>query len=343
MNNVTHQSKRRLFKTSFLIFLLIFIIAAINYLWQWQKNQQTNNLQQIHNLLTDQQSQLVQLHQSLTELQSSLQQQQQSLSKTQAGLQTILQNTKVNNVDWTLAQVQYLLRIANLNLTYAKDAKTALAIEQTADNDLRNLNDPRFDAIRKLMAADMLKLQEATNVDLSGILARLTAVQQQLAALPLQNPKVNLIANTKIANNSPAQSDWRQNLRASLQSLQQLVIIRHNDQAIVPLLSPDEHFYLELNLQILLEKAQLAALRGQDDIFQNCLQSASSWIKRYYVSNAPATQGILTALVQLQQTPINPSLPDITPTSDALQQLIDQRHAINGNDSSSSNTEAVKE
>jgi uroporphyrin-III C-methyltransferase len=314
------RPKRRYF-LHFLLLLIVLGIAAYAY-WRCniQKNQfATVKLQQLQTLVAENQSHTTELQQGLIDLKGQLQQQQQTLTN----LQNLLQHNNASDEDWTLAQVQYLLRIAHLTLNYAKDPKTAMALLQSADRDLRNFNDPSLDNLRQFLAADLLKLQQASAVDITGILARLNALQQEIVSLPLQTPKLNTPTLEK-----QTKGNWQQGLQSSLQSLQQIVIIRHNDQAIVPLLSPEQRFYLELNLQILLQKAQLAALQGQAEIYQSNLQSASDWIKRYYLSNANASQGILTTLAQLQQTPINPSLPDLTTSLDAVQKVITQRHVV---------------
>jgi len=314
------RPKRRYF-LYFLLLLIVLGIAAYAY-WRCniQKNQfATVKLQQLQTLVAENQSHTTELQQGLIDLKGQLQQQQQTLTN----LQNLLQHNNASDEDWTLAQVQYLLRIAHLTLNYAKDPKTAMALLQSADRDLRNFNDPSLDNLRQFLAADLLKLQQASAVDITGILARLNALQQEIVSLPLQTPKLNTPALEK-----QTKGNWQQGLQSSLQSLQQIVIIRHNDQAIVPLLSPEQRFYLELNLQILLQKAQLAALQGQAEIYQSNLQSASDWIKRYYLSNANASQGILTTLAQLQQSPINPSLPDLTASLDAIQKVITQRHTV---------------
>ncbi|MGB1191564.1 MAG: uroporphyrinogen-III C-methyltransferase, partial [Pseudomonadales bacterium] len=62
--------------------------------------------------------------------------------------------TSTTTDDWRLAEVEYLLRLANQRILISQDTATALSLLNTADQILLTLADPRFFDIRKAIAED---------------------------------------------------------------------------------------------------------------------------------------------------------------------------------------------
>jgi len=241
----------------------------------------------------------------------------------QAALTNLQQLSKGNPLTWRFAEAKYLVQLANYHLTFTRDVTAALALLQTAEQRIASLNDPVLQPLRQMMANNIAALQAVPKVDLAGLLTRITALQIQVNTLPAiglpsaQQQPVDVAEEQAVLNQSPL----RKAIHDSWVTLQKIVVIRHQDQQISPLLSPEQQAYLHQNLQLILQQAQWAALRGQEDIYQSSLQQARKWVERYFAKNLPATQAFLVALAELQKVNVQPPLPDLAPMARKIQQI----------------------
>jgi len=118
---------------------------------------------------------------------------------------------------------------------------------RSADQRIAALNDPSLVPLRKLMAKDITTLKSIPIIDRDGLVLRLTALQQQVDDLPL--------------------ADFSENF----------ITFRSRDGNIIPLLSPQQHFYLKENMKAKLETAIKAVYIEQQDIYIAALDTAEQW------------------------------------------------------------------
>ncbi len=266
-----------------------------------------NNTQLLHR-------QMQQLQGIQTTLMTRLDHQQQQLAKNQ-------QLTTGNQKAWLMAEINYLVRLANYNLSYGRDVAAAIALLQTADQRFVQLNDPALISLRQQIANMIVSLQPAAKMDLVGILAKLAALQLQVKQLPLiTSPTFD---SAKTAVNLPAQPPqtfWRKALANSLELLKSLVIIRHHQASIEPLLDVEQLHYLQQNLQLQLQQAQWAVLHGQQAIYENSLQQTITGVQTYFASANPQTTAFIENLMQLQKINIQPALPTMNALLNSLAQ-----------------------
>lgn len=224
---------------------------------------------------------------------------------------------------WTLSEVNYLVQLANYQVTFSKDVMTAITLLQTADQRLASLSNPNFNQVRTVLAAALAALQAVPKVDTAGLLARINALQIQATQLPLLVPTSIVMPKEDSQKTQPStKSDWRMSLKKSWESLQKLIVIRHHDQPIAPLLPQEQQIYLQQNLQLLLQQAQWAVLQRQETVYQSSLQQARMWVATYFTGNAAATQAMLQAIQELQQINVQPKTPDISNVLQVLQRVI---------------------
>lgn len=242
--------------------------------------------------------------------------------RTQQNLITNLQDMSKGNVaTWRMAEVKYLVQLAYYHLTFTRDIPAALALLQSAEQRVAQINDPNLLSIRQLIANNIAALQAVPKIDLAGLLTRITALQMQATKLPtIGLPRATETAveeDTDVKSASPL----RKAIHDSWVTLQKIVVIRHQDKPIQPLLSPEQQAYLQQNLQLILQQAQWAALRGQGDVYQNSLIQARKWIENYFAKSLPATQAFVQAITDLQKINVQPSLPDLGPMTRKIQLL----------------------
>lgn len=250
----------------------------------------------------------------ITQLRTQAQQQKITL--------TSLQQLSTGNVAiWRFAEARYLVQLANYHLTFTRDVPAALALLQTAEQRIASLNDPTLLNVRQLIANNIVALQAVPKIDLAGLLTRITALQIQTAKLPaIGLPPAELTSEEEQQQENLNNSPLQKAIHDSWVTLQKIVVIRRQDQQIEPLLSPEQQTYLQQNLQLILQQAQWAALRGQEDVYQNSLTQAESWVDHYFAGNLPATQAFVRAIDDLKKINVQPELPDLAPLAQAIQQ-----------------------
>jgi uroporphyrin-3 C-methyltransferase len=108
-----------------------------------------------------------------------------------------------------------------------------------------------------------------------------------------------------------------------------VVSIRRLDEPVKPLLSPDQSAWARLNLQLMLEQAELAVLRGHENLYQQALAKALESLDTWYDDSNSGIAALKSSLVELKDRDINPELPDISRSLTLLKGRIAGRHANN--------------
>lgn len=311
-----------------LFFALLSLLAAIAlgtggyYLWQQLTDRQQQQYADLKNTLTE-------LRDTQTD-QNSRQDDQLDNLQTQFNnlddaLQTLLKSRSHLRNDWLLTEAEYLLKLANHRLLLERDVDTAIVALQSADERLREVADPALLKIRKQIAADINALRNVAQPDLAGISFTLSSLAEDVPNLPLATPD----PKTRQQQTDTAESDrvdsWRDLPAAMWRDIKSLVVIRHHDEPIQPLLAPEQRFFLTQNLQLQLEQARLALLNGQTRVYRERLQQARQWIEDYFDGEDTATRQSLEQLAALARQEIHPELPDISGTHQALERFRQQR------------------
>jgi len=219
---------------------------------------------------------------------------------------------------WKLAEVEYLLTIANHRLLMQRDAAGALELLALADQVLADLDDFRYHEVRALLADEQLALRTFEYPDTQGVFLRLEAVKGSLDELPIRLPDYT----AQDPNASVETDDDASMVDAFLHRLDGLVRFRrHEGEAIRPLLPPAEAEYLEQHLRLALERAQLAVLRGDQGIFETSLRTARDRLHGFVDPARSAVAETLAELDELQRIDLEVAPPDITGSLARLREL----------------------
>lgn len=230
---------------------------------------------------------------------------------------------------WRVAEAEYLLRIANHRLLMERDASGARHLLQLADDILREAEDFAYHDVRALLAEEITTLAQFTDADVQGVFLRLEAIKGSLGQLPLRLPEYiaatgsNTNEQTDAASSPPAPPAEPTSMWAALaQRLTGLVRFRqHQEDARRPLLPPKQADYLHMNLRLALDRAQLAALRHDAEVFRVSLTEASEWLATFVDARGPAATNMAAELNDLLQTNLAGELPDISRSLARLRQL----------------------
>ena len=216
--------------------------------------------------------------------------------------------------EWRLAEAEYLMRIANHRVLMEGDSAGALKLLEAADQIIASMDDFALHEVRARLADEIIALRQVRRDDLQGVYLRLEAAKAEAIALPYATPAY---LEREVAPPSE-RTVWQE----MIDELKQFVRIRTlaSDETVKPLLAPAEEDYLELNMRLAFEQAQLAALRRHQAVFEQALQSARDWVAQYKDGSDPATTAVLNELEALLTTQLARDLPDV---SGSLNQLLE--------------------
>ena len=221
--------------------------------------------------------------------------------------------------EWTLAEVEQVLLIANQQLQLAGNVRAALIALETADARLARMDRPQLTALRRVINEDMERLKAVPYVDAVGMALRLDNVMNQVDTL-------TLAMEQRPARPSPEPAStgggfWRQIWREAKNDLRDLIRIQNIEKPEVPLLSPDQAFFLRENLKLRLLGVRLALLAHNEASFRADSKAASGWLTRYFDGSDKAVAAAQSTLKQLIQTDIGTQLPDISASLDAARNI----------------------
>ena len=239
-------------------------------------------------------------------------------------LSTAMENVSAklgrSTVAWRMAEVEYLLTVANHRLTLAQDRKTAIAIFETADKRIKAIGDTSLLKVRKVLADELLALRAMPEVDVSGLALRLGSLVNSVDQLPLLDKKRIAVAMNENIDNAP--DNWQKLPMAVWNDLKSLVQVRRHQQPTEPLLPPDQTRHLYQNLTLKLEQARLAVLRRDTALFQQHLSEAESWLTHYFEVESPSVLNAVASLKTMLTIDLQPAVPDVSQSLRVLREVM---------------------
>lgn len=234
--------------------------------------------------------------------------------------------SKINNDrqqgvnQYTVDESAQLLRLANNSVLFASDVTSAINALSLADAQLKSLIDPRYSAVRSQILTEVNALQNVQLPDLEALSASLQGLAKMVPALPLANEPETLITDAKPIVAEQALT-WRTELKKVWRDMLSSVQIQKVDQPPKPLLAPEQRYFLDQNLIITLNKAELAMIQGRPGVFKMAVENAVDWLTDYFDLADPQVQTVIAQLNTLAAQPLNTAMPDISGSYQLLQSI----------------------
>jgi len=227
-----------------------------------------------------------------------------------------LQAAPPSQREWKLAEAEYLLRIANHRVLMEQDSVGALDLLQAADEILAELDDFALHTVRARLADEQMALRRLPRNDTQGIYLRIESIKSQLSNLPLSEP----VIGPHEVRSGVNQSAWD----VLVEEFSKFVRLRtlNDTESIKPLLLPEEVRYLELNIRLALEQAQLATLKRQQPVFEQSLLNVRRWLVSHADIHDARLAALLLSLDELLVLELAHPLPEI---SGSLNELLKVR------------------
>ena len=230
--------------------------------------------------------------------------------------------------DWLLAEVEYLIRLANQRVLMERDVSGALSLLSSADEIVEQTSGIAAYELRESLAYDIANLKAVSDLDTDGIFLSLSAMASQVPELRRKQPELSPPTQIQVENGE-AQNYYQQFLSLVNNIFGRVlnsVDYRRDGVAITPLLPPKEEYYLRQNLILKFEMAQLALLRNDQPVYQTSLSEAKLWIVKHFVETDPRTIALIIALDQLAEVEVDRSLPNISGSLRAVRGLLNTLH-----------------
>ncbi|POC13071.1 uroporphyrinogen-III C-methyltransferase [Vibrio vulnificus] len=228
--------------------------------------------------------------------------------------------------DWLLAEADYLVKLAGRKLFLEHDVVSATSLMESADQRIAALNDPSLVPLRKAMAKDITDLKTIPLIDHDGLVLRLTALQQQVDQLPLANailPEAKTVEKQQVSDDI---NNWQNNLMASLKAFSEnFITFRTRDGNVIPLLSPEQHFYLKENIKAKIETAIKAVYQEQGEVYTTSLTTAEAWSQAFFNQDNNTVKEFTQSLKQLSEQKIQVQYPVKLQTQNQLADVIRER------------------
>jgi uroporphyrin-3 C-methyltransferase len=233
-----------------------------------------------------------------------------------------------DDVELALAEAEYLLVMATQRLALERDARTALAAMEAADQRLVGLDAPAITELRAQFARDMNALRAVPEVDVAGLSLFLADLIQRAEDLPLRDEYLRRREMVEEPETVPEEPrGWRGFWQGIWQEISRHMVITRAEQGAHVVLLPEERFFLVHNLRLQLETVRLAVLRGDTASFRASLAVAAEWIREYYDTGDAAVANVLDSLQRMSSLRLDPELPDISSSLESTRALMHERLA----------------
>jgi uroporphyrin-3 C-methyltransferase len=276
---------------------------------------------------------------TVRELEVALEAVQGQLAESQSqqlALEALYQDLARGRDEAALAEIEQSLITANQQLVLAGNVRVALIALQSADARLALIDRAQFAPLRRALAADIERLQRVPMVDTAGIAMRLDRAVAGLDALePLpggSSPGAGAAgAPSGGASGVPEQAGpaapggWRATLArlwAEFKAdFRQLASIRRIDSDALPLITPEQSWFLRENLRLRLLSARHALLARDESGFRGDITAARAWVARYFDPRDPGTVALAETLGELERAQVRIDLPEMAASIEAVRSL----------------------
>ncbi len=243
--------------------------------------------------------------------------QQAKIDALQQSFQTMQGIVNRDQRGWILAEVEYLMRLANTRLRLMRDIPGATQALIIADRRLNDLADPAQLRIREVLANEITALKSLNTPDIDGIALQLLSIANRLYLLP--SAKLPPIMDDAEVSKPPSPEQTESFWSSVWRNLKETVGLSRSDAPAGARTVQNELFYIEQLTRLELEAARQAVLRLDIREFEKRTETARKFLDEHYDRNNEHVIRIRADLAALQEADLSSELPDISGSLRELQ------------------------
>ena len=210
---------------------------------------------------------------------------------------------------WLLAEIKYLLNLANAQYTLSDNIDLTLLAFELALEKLQKSNLSDLINIRISIEKELDALKEFNNFSPENNLISLEEITKKIELLPFKKQTKDY------DNHSINDLSWPEKIMQSInKSIKNIIIVRNTSQ-----IRNDDSYkpanrIISIQLSTLLMEIKLALINSNHKKYQETLQNTIDWIERFYDIEATAVKEVLNELVKkIDYKPLNKK-PNISKT-----------------------------
>ncbi len=234
-----------------------------------------------------------------------------------------------------LAEVDYLLRLADSKLKLERNVVAARLALDVAQQRLKAVNENAMASVQTMLGEAIASLRGVKLPDLSSLAHKVAEMQKAIGGLPLRitsgvpdiKNRVKPTATATVSDDAN-RSWWDRASEAVWNQFKDIVVIRRVRSDAPPLIAMEEEFFLRQNLRLELESLRTALLRGDAEAYRDSYDQTSQWVQTYFDTEEKQVAAFLAELKALQTVEFNPYVPDLTGLNQAFGEAMTQRQPI---------------
>lgn len=317
----------------YLLFLLTLVLIVVSVggtgFWLWTQFQtaltsQRLEINELSQDLSDKASQqevddLTRKSQTIASQQQAQTQLLHTLGQSINQSQALIQR---NRLGWSIAEVEYLMRIARFRLDLLQDTQGTETALLLADQRLARLDDISLLPVRKALTAEIQSLRDFHAPDKAGILLQ---IDQVMSKIVLPTPLGNtLLTNAKTQAGATVKPQETKGFRGLLESIWRSISdhisIRHYPQQINDLTDITTQARAAQSIYLNLQNARIAVLASNNADYHQSIKRVLAVLTASRGDTA-LNKGLEDTLNHLDSIDISPTLPVIGNALTLLQKM----------------------
>ncbi len=222
--------------------------------------------------------------------------------------------------DWLLADAEYLLSVANQRLHLVGDVATTREALEAADQRLKESGDASVFKVREQIAKEIALLNNVVVPDIVGIYANIQHLQDAVEGLSVFLPHAGKEPDKAPAASQDLSKQGHEILDQVAKQLEGYVVLRHTEQPVNAILTPEEAHFIKQQLKVRLEMIEIALVQQNDTLFTGSIADAKGWLKKNFSENQQTGQFIVE-LDKLSSVQLKSQYPDISASLSLLKNI----------------------
>ncbi|MDS4021484.1 MAG: uroporphyrinogen-III C-methyltransferase [Candidatus Competibacter sp.] len=234
-----------------------------------------------------------------------------------------------------LAEVDYLLRLADSKLKLERNVATARLALDAAQQRLKVVGEASLASVQTMLAEAIATLRGVQLPDITGLAHKLVDMEKEVGGLPLKidsgvpdiKNRVKPAASVAVSADTE-RSWWDRGTEAVWNQFKDIVVIRRVRSEAPPLIAMEEEFFLRQNLRLELESMRMALLRGDAQSYQDSYELVRKWTETYFDTQDARVATFLSQLQALSAVQFNSYIPDLTGLNQAFRDALSRRQPV---------------
>lgn len=309
--------------------LILALAAAVGYYWQLQ--QKTEAEKQAAFLALQQQvagkaesdeleSGIKPLQSGMAEIAQRIEELQQHQKDLQSSSEQLYELFGRDESGWQLAEVEYLMRIAQHKLILENDFEGAAVTLQAASDRIASTGDLGLLPVRVKISDEIAELKTRKRADLVGMTLKLSQLAQQIRSLePGFQPRIDDNAGVE------AEADEEVGLEQQVKSFFSSLVSVKRDATMPPTQTEALIIDVEQTLEDNLKLTRWSVLERDAFQYNRLMKENIDLFRQFYNLDNAANHDFFSQLQELQKAEIKPEKPDINGSLEMLKKIITRR------------------